>query len=198
MEIREFLERLAVPSPTPGGGSASALAGALSASLVAMVAGLSIKRGEIGGPRARKIQKRALLTQKRLLQTVEEDARSYEAVVAALRLPKDTERQKEKRLKKVEVALKKATKPPEAVCKACIELLQHCGVLLSRGNPNAWSDVAVGALLADAALQGALFNIEINLESIKDRAFLRRMKRQIGLLKKRAEKFRRLKPPSGG
>lgn len=187
MEIEEFLDELAAPKPTPGGGSASALAGAMAASLVAMVAGLSVKKGEIGAPRAREMQRKALIIQKRLLRAVQDDARSYEAVMAAFRLPKETERQRERRQRKVEEALKKATKPPLTVSEASIDLLEHCEVLLSHGNPSAWSDASVATLLAHAAMQGGLFNIQINLESIKDEAFRNQMNQQIRQLKKRAD-----------
>lgn len=187
MEIQRFLDELAAPTPTPGGGSASALAGALSASLVAMVAGLSVKKGKIAGARVQQIQRKALAIQKRLLRAVQEDARSYEAVMAAFRLPKETERQRERRKRKVEEALKRATKPPLTVCEASISLLEHCLVLLSRGNPSAWSDTSVATLLAHAAMEGGFFNIEINLESIDDKAFSDRMNRQIRQLRARAE-----------
>jgi len=189
MEIQRFLDELAAPTPTPGGGSASALAGALSASLLAMVAGLSMKKGKIPRALARQIQRKALAIQKQLLRAVEDDARSYEGVMAALRLPKDTERQKERRLQRLERALQKATKPPTIVCEASIELLEHSRVLLSGGNPSAWSDTAVAALLAHAAMEGGFFNIQINLESIKDKAFSDRMNRQIRQLKDRAERI---------
>ena len=189
MEIQRFLDELAAPTPTPGGGSASALAGALSASLLAMVAGLSMKKGKIPRALARQIQRKALAIQKRLLRAVEDDARSYEGVMAALRLPKDTERQKERRLQRLERALQRATKPPTIVCEASIELLEDSRVLLSEGNPSAWSDTAVAALLARAAMEGGFFNIQINLESIKDKAFSDRMNRQIRQLKARAEKI---------
>lgn len=189
MEIQHFLDELAAPTPTPGGGSASALAGALSASLLAMVAGLSTKKGKIPSALARQIQRRALAIQKRLLRAVQDDARSYERVMAALRLPRDTERQKQRRLQSLEWALQRATQPPTIVCEASVELLEHSQILLSEGNPSAWSDTAVAALLARAAMEGGFFNIQINLESIKDRAFSDRMNRQIRQLKDRAEKI---------
>lgn len=189
MEIQHFLEELAAPTPTPGGGSASALAGALSASLLAMGAGLSTKKGKIPSALARQIQRRALAIQKRLLRAVQDDARSYERVMAALRLPRDTERQKQRRLQSLERALQGATKPPTIVCEASVELLEHSQILLSEGNPSAWSDTAVAALLARAAMEGGFFNIQINLESIKDKAFSDRMNRQIRQLKDRAEKI---------
>lgn len=189
MEIQHFLDELAAPTPTPGGGSASALAGALSASLLAMVAGLSTKKGKIPSALARQIQRRALAIQKRLLRAVQDDARSYERVMAALRLPRDTERQKQRRLQSLEWALQRATQPPTIVCEASVELLEHSQILLSEGNPSTWSDTAVAALLARAAMEGGFFNIQINLESIKDRAFSDRMNRQIRQLKDRAEKI---------
>ena len=91
MKIKKFLEDLASDTPTPGGGSASALSGALSASLVAMVAGLSYKKGQPESGEMKAIRKKALMIQQRLYRAIEEDAGSFDAVMEAFRLPRDEE-----------------------------------------------------------------------------------------------------------
>jgi len=90
MELKRFLERLSSNTPTPGGGSASALAGALSASLVAMVAGLSSKKGKTKKKGMEEIKKNALSIQKRLFQAINEDSKSFDVVIKAFRLPKNS------------------------------------------------------------------------------------------------------------
>ncbi len=172
MEMKRFLDSLASSHPTPGGGSASALAGALSASLVAMVAGLSLKRGE--GMKDR--MKKALKIQKRLYRAIEEDAKSYEAVLKAFRLPRETDRQRLRRSKEIQKAYQKATVTPQLVCEQSLCLLEYSKYLIQEGNPNARSDAGVAAFLADASMAGGLLNIGVNLASIDDKAFVKRMR----------------------
>ncbi len=187
MEINRFLEKLSSDTPTPGGGSASALAGALSASLVEMVAGLSKKKGNLKLREVKEIKKKASAIRRRLLRAVNEDAKSYEEVLKAFRLPKDTEKQRLYRSQKIQKAYKKATVIPQLVCKNALKLMEYCRMLSSKGNPNALSDVGVAGYLADAALKGGLLNIEINLGAIKDRTFVQKMR----LLIKRLERQRK-------
>ena len=186
MEIREFLEKLSSAAPTPGGGSASALAGTLSASLVLMTAGLSLKRGKMKERGLRGIRKAVSGIQKRLFQAIEKDAESYQAVLKAFRLPKDTEKERLFRSKAIQQAYRKATITPQLVCRQSIELLEYSDTLILKGNPNAMSDVGVAAFLADTALKGGLLNIGINLGPIRDQLFRKRMR----LLAKRLEKRR--------
>lgn len=175
MEIRRFLEKLSSDTPTPGGGSASALAGALSASLVAMAAGLSLKKGRPKQEEMGEIRRKALRIQKRLIRAVNEDSKSYDAVIKALRLPKNTEGERLNRNKMIQRAYRGATITPQLVCQHSIQLLDYARTLILKGNPNAVSDAGVAAFLADAALAGGLLNIEINLVSGTEKKFLRKM-----------------------
>jgi len=175
MEIKRFLEKLSSDTPTPGGGSASALAGALSASLVAMAAGLSMKKGRLKQEEMGEVKREALKIQKRLLQAVNEDAASYDEVINAFRLPKNTEEERLSRNKMIQKAYRGATVALQLVCQHSIQLLDYSRRLILKGNPNAVSDVGVAAFLADAALAGGLLNIGINLIPGTERKFLRRM-----------------------
>jgi len=172
MEMKRFLESLASSRPTPGGGSASALTGALSASLVAMVAGLSLKRDE----GMKEMMKKALKIQKRLYRAIEEDAKSYEAVLKAFRLPRESDRQRLHRSKEIQKAYQKATVTPQLVCEQSLYLLEYSKYLIQEGNPNARSDAGVAAFLADASMAGGLLNIGVNLASIDDKAFVKKMR----------------------
>ena len=179
MEIAKFLNQVASDTPTPGGGSASALAGALAASLCAMISGLSMKRGRFKKYEARKIRNQCHLIQKRLYKAIEEDAQSYKGVMRAFRLQKRTESEILYRCKIIQKALQKATVVPQVVCEHSLTLLELSKILLLRGNPNAWSDVGVAAYLANAALDGAALNIRINVESIHDGSFREKMSRLV-------------------
>ncbi len=184
MEIKEFLEKLSSDTPTPGGGSASALAGAISASLVEMVAGLSEKKGKLPLQELKEIRRKASTLRRRLLRAVDEDARYYEEVIKAFRLPKDTETQQSYRSKRIQRAYEKATVIPQSVCENALKLLEYSRSLTLKGNPNAVSDIKVAGYLADAAFKGGLENIEINLQSIEDRTFVQKMRLLIKRLKK--------------
>ena len=171
MEIERFLSNLASGTPTPGGGSASALSGALSASLIAMVAGLSYRKGQAESMEIRGIKRRALMIQKKLHRAIEEDARSFDAVMAAFHLPRDEEKQRLCRSAVIQKAYQKATIAPQKVCELSLQLLEFSKFLLQKGNQNAFSDTGVAAYLANAALKGGMLNIRINLGSIRDNGF---------------------------
>lgn len=172
-----FLEELASGAATPGGGCASALAGALAAGLVAMVAR---NTGGLDGVAADADALRA-----RLEQLVDADAAAFDEVMAAFRLPKETEVQKAERSAAIQAAYKAAVEPPLAVCEAARRVLALAEVVAERGNPNAISDAGVAALLAGSALDGAALNVEINLGAIKDEGY--RAEREKAIAAARAE-----------
>lgn len=175
MELKQFLEKVAADTPTPGGGSASALAGALSGSLVAMVAGLSSKKGKTKKKGMEEIRRKALMIQKRLLQAIDEDSKSFDAVIQAFRLPRNSEKERLHRVKEIQKAYKNATLTPQLVCERSIQLLEYSKTLILKGNPNAISDAGVAAFLADAALAGGLLNIGINLVAVTEKNFAKKM-----------------------
>ena len=184
MEIIQFLEKLSSATPTPGGGSASALAGALSASLVAMVAGFSPKQKRIAD-----IRRRSLVIQKRLYRAIKEDAESYEAVLKAFGLPKRTENERLIRTKAIQKAYQKATVTPQLVSEQSVKLLEYSNFLILKGNPNAISDAGVAAFLANTALKGGLLNIGINLGPVRDKSFRKKMHALVGKLEKRGNQL---------
>jgi formiminotetrahydrofolate cyclodeaminase len=176
MDMKRFLEKLASDAPTPGGGSASALAGALSASLIVMVAGLSSKKDKKGQKSMLEVKKKALAIQRRLTLAVDEDARSFDAVIKAFRLSRKTKRDRLRRGRTIQKAYQNATVTPRLVCEQSIQLLKYSRFLILEGNPNATSDTGVAAFLADAALAGGLLNIGINLVPVTEKVFINKMR----------------------
>jgi formiminotetrahydrofolate cyclodeaminase len=175
MELKRFLEKLSSATPTPGGGSASALAGALSASLVTMVAGLSSKKEKSKRKKMEGIRKKGLSIQKRLFQAIDEDAKSFDTVLKAFRLPRNSEKERLRRIQEIQRAYQRATLTPQLVCQQSLQLLEYSKTLILTGNPNAVSDAGVAAFLADAASAGGLLNIRINLAAVTEKNFVKKM-----------------------
>jgi len=167
MTIGTFLEQLASSEPTPGGGSAAALAGALAAALGAMVARLSTGKG---GDDAAFVHTARTADRARtvLLDLAAQDAEAFAAVMRAMRLPRATDEQKRARQAALQSALPRAAEVPLRVMEETMQVLRLFPDLARTGNPHAVSDVAVGALLAHAAVHGALHNVRINASAIKD------------------------------
>lgn len=168
-----YLASVAAGTPTPGGGSVSALVGALGAALARMVAGLARdKKGyESVQPELIQIETKAAAVQERLLSLAEKDSRAYEAVMEAMRRPKGTDAEKALRVETLQAAYKGATEVPLETMGACSEVLELAAAALEKGNRGATTDAAVSILLAEAGLRGASLNARINLASIRDEAF---------------------------
>jgi formiminotetrahydrofolate cyclodeaminase len=167
---RELLDAFSSPQPTPGGGSASALAGAIGASLLMMVAALPKTRNGTDADRSALDDARARLglERDRLAGLVDGDTAAYERVVSAYRLPKGTDEEKTARKAAIQEALGGAIDTPLDIMRGACAALDLAGVVARHGNPSAWSDVRVGLALLGAALEGARVNVEINLGSLTD------------------------------
>lgn len=174
MSIQSFFESLAASTPTPGGGSVAALSGALAASLILMVCNLTIDKKKATHHELSKIKEETTRLRSELLAAVDKDIAAYEAVVACYQLPRKTESDKAKRTEALQAALVQAVEIPYDIASACSRLLELCQPLTKIGNPNAISDIAVAAYLADAAVQSALCNVEINCKQITDTEFVHR------------------------
>ncbi len=176
-----FLDATAAATPTPGGGSVSALAGALAASLGQMVAGLSRKKK---AQAAYVDQLSAAVDDLRkasaaLAQAIDRDAASYDAVLAAMKLPTATPQEEAAREAAVQQATMGAAEVPLQVAAAAAEVYERLGQLEAISAASMLSDLRVGRLMAAAGARGALENVAINLESITDAAFVSRMKSQM-------------------
>ena len=173
LTVTRFTEALASGAATPGGGSASALSGALAAGLVAMVARNTAANPDYADRAAEldQIAADAERLREELVGLVDEDAAAFDRVMAAFRLPKDTDELKAARSEQIQAAYKAAVEPPLRVCRDALTVLELAEQIVEQGNPNAVSDAGVAALLAASALEGAALNVEINLGSIKEESF---------------------------
>jgi glutamate formiminotransferase/formiminotetrahydrofolate cyclodeaminase len=188
-----FLDALASDAPTPGGGSAAALAGSAAAALVAMVCGLTVGRPKFAAADAelRSVRDRALALREELHAAIRRDAEAYAAYMAAMKLPKGTDAEKAARREAMGRAAVVAAEVPLRTMESALEALRLAGVAASKGNPNAASDGAVAALLARAALRAAAMNVRINLPSLPDDASREEFARKAAALAAEAESLER-------
>jgi len=174
MTIQQFLSELAKGTATPGGGSAAGLAGAQGAALLSMVCNLTIGRkkyAEVEAEMEAALDKAERL-RLRLVELMDEDTRAFDGVMAAYRLPKDTPEQKAARSAAIQAGLKEATRTPMETLDVCVAVLELAPQVVSKGNPNVVSDGGAGILAAHAGVMTAALNVRINLNAIKDEAFV--------------------------
>lgn len=182
--IGDFAELVAAGTPTPGGGSVAAYCGLLAAALGQMVCNLTIGKQKYAEAEPRLRDVKSLLEQvsTRMRELIAEDAASFEAVLRAYRLPKETDEQKAERGAQIQIALGGAVAVPFETAQRGFEVLRLLGELASIGNPNALSDVAVGAQLAQVAVRGASYNVGVNLDSIANRELADRTREQMKVM----------------
>lgn len=171
--LDHLLERLASGSPTPGGGSAACLSGAMGASLGAMVCRLTIgKKGyEEVQPLMREKMARFDQLRDELVRLIDEDAEAYQKVMGAFRLPKETEEQKALRSKAIQDTIRIAAEVPMRTAFLSREVIEGLLAVAPKCNENAATDAAVGLGSALIALQGAALNVEVNLTTVKDEEY---------------------------
>ncbi len=197
MKITEFLDVLASDAPAPGGGAAAAVAGAMGAGLGSMVANLTI--GKEGYESVQDFFKEKLIKTEflraKLTELVDLDANAFSGVIKSFKLPKGTEEEKAARSATILAEYKKATEVPMETCMACREVIDLLIDMGTKGNKNALSDIAVGALCALTGLKSAVHNVEINLGYIsgKDKDYAVQMESQLkGLLHRIDKKVKKL------
>ena len=166
----EFLAQAASSAPTPGGGSVSAYVGALAASMVCMVANLTVGKEKYQDvePQVQDILGQAQDLLDALKNGLSQDIAEFSNFMAALKLPKDTEEQKTARAAKMQEVLVAATDTPLGIAQNCFRALKLAQALAPIGNKGAISDVGVAAYLAESALRSAMFSVDINLPQIKN------------------------------
>jgi formiminotetrahydrofolate cyclodeaminase len=174
--LHDFLDGLSSAAPTPGGGAAAALVGAMSAALISMVCNLTI-----GRPRYSAVESamKAILVHSerartRLLQLADEDALAYSGVTAAYKLPRGSTEERSQRAVAIQQALERAAEPPLAVLAESRSLLPLCLEVAAHGNVNVVSDAGVAAELCVAAVRSSLLNVRVNLTEAKSEAFVAR------------------------
>jgi len=186
-----FIEELSSPTPTPGGGSAGAYAGAMGAALVSMVAGLTIGKKKYAEVEAemQAVRVMAESLRKELTHAVDDDSAAFEAVMGALKLPKETDEQKAARRAAVTQATLNAAHIPLHVSENAVKVMELALKCAQRGNPNAISDAMSGFAMARAALTAAAYNVRININSLEDKSAGGKMLKQLTDLEKQADKL---------
>ncbi len=178
----DFVDEVSRDTPAPGGGSVAALAGALGGALAAMVANLSVGKGEYDERYAElcSIAERAQAVKDALVRGVDDDTRAFDMVIEAMRMPKDTEAERLERAAAMQEGYKAATRVPLRTVEQCRDALALCEEMGRIVDPEMASDVGSGALLAHAGAQAAGYNVRINLRHITDGGFVDRVRKELG------------------
>ena len=176
-----FLDALASSEPTPGGGSAAAVAGAVAAGLVSMVCNLTV-----GQERYAAVEEdvKGLLQvseelRVRLVRLAEEDMAAYGSFARAQRMPRSSPEERSKRTQQMQEALRQCTLVPLEIAEACRRILELTPETAEKGNPHAITDVGVAAVLAEAAMRGALLQVKVNLRWLKDEEFIAEQQQRV-------------------
>jgi len=188
----EFLAQSASSAPTPGGGSVSAYVGALGASMVCMVANLTVGKEKYKDvePQVKEILAKGEKLLDDLKNGLTQDIEEFSNFMAVLKLPKDTEEQKAARATKMQEVLVSATNTPLGIAQNCFAVLELAHELAPIGNKGAISDVGVAAYLAESALKAAMFSVDINLPQVKDTEYTEKVKKERERLFTEAEKLK--------
>ena len=173
LSVRDFIRITASDAPAPGGGSISAMAGAVGAALVSMVAALTIGKEKYREAEAemQNIREEASRLQEELLAAVDRDTESFNQYMEALKLPKSTEEERAIRSAALQEGLKAAALVPLSAAETALKVLPLAKAAVKRGNSGAVTDALVAAMMARSCVLGACLNTRINLSSIRDEAF---------------------------
>ncbi|WP_299281287.1 cyclodeaminase/cyclohydrolase family protein [uncultured Porphyromonas sp.] len=174
LTVKGLLDVTAGKDPVPGGGSISALSGSIAAALTEMVAGLTIGRKKYAEveEQMKQLVERVHEIRQQLILDVDRDSEAYNVVFEAFQMPKETDEQKAARSAQIQEATKIAANVPMEVARRVYSLLSDIEEVVSNGNQNAVTDGCVAMMSARNAIIGALFNVRINLTSIKDEQFV--------------------------
>lgn len=188
LTVEGFVDVTASDAPAPGGGSVSALAGALAAALAEMVANLTVgkaKYAEVEGE-MKELAAAGAALRKELVDDIQKDSTSFNLYMDAIGMPKDTDEEKAARREAMQNGLKAAAQVPLSVAEAAFKIFPIAEAVVARGNTNAVTDGLVASMMARTAVIGALFNVKINLGSIKDEAFVADLAAKVKELEEKA------------
>jgi len=183
--VKEFLERVAEKTPTPGGGSIAALAGAIACSLAEMVCNLTIGKKKYAGVEEEMKELAEKMKQRRqeFLKLVEEDAKAFDEVMKAYKEEGDEQK-----------ALKKAARVPYETALNCLSIMDDIFAIAKDGNKNSITDAGVAGYMAHAGFNSALLNVKINLKYIEDESFKKEMEEGMDkMIKEMEEKLAKIK-----
>jgi glutamate formiminotransferase/formiminotetrahydrofolate cyclodeaminase len=190
MKVNGFLSELASSSPAPGGGSVAALAGGLGAALSSMVCNLTVGKEKYADVQEeiKEVLKKSEKLRKELTKLIDKDTEAFNDVMKAFKMPKETEEQKKKRSEAIQEGYKTAASVPLETARTCEKILDIAIVIAKKGNQNSITDSAVSALMAQAGVESAIFNVKINLGSIKDEIFVKKISSEIDKLRENTAK----------
>jgi formiminotetrahydrofolate cyclodeaminase len=182
--LQSFLDELASGAPTPGGGSAAAIIGAMGAALLSMVCNVTLgKKGlEVVESDMKSVREESEHLRARLTAMVAEDIAAFDGLMAAYRLPKSNDEEKTRRAEAIQSNLRAATATPLACARACAEIVMLARRAAEKGFNGVISDAGVGVLAANSALRSAALNVHINAPALKDRAYALAATAEIELL----------------
>ena len=189
LKITEYLEKAAEGTAVPGGGSVAALNASLAAGLIEMVANLTIGKKGYEGVEAemKDISRESNKLREKLTAAIDRDASAYSEVMAAFKLPKATDQEKELRRQEIQRAFKHAALVPMEVATLAVKVIGLAGRAVDGGNKNAVTDGIVAAMNARTATLAALYNVKINLGSIEDDELVNKLTREINALEQQAK-----------
>ncbi|NBI07838.1 cyclodeaminase/cyclohydrolase family protein [Senegalia massiliensis] len=181
LTVKKFTDILASNEPMPGGGSVAALSGALSVSLLEMVTNLTIgkKKYAEAQEEMKEIKKIAENMKSKFLNDITRDSNSYKEVDDAFGLPKTTDEEKKKRKEAIQEGLKSAAKVPLEIAKDAYKIFDYAEKVVEKGNQSAVTDGLIATMMARNAVIGAMYNVKINLLSIKDEEFVKEYEKEM-------------------
>jgi len=181
MNLKNFLDELASNSPAPGGGSVAALAGALGAALSSMVCNLTIGKEQYETVQhdIKELLQKSEQLRNHLTLLIDKDTEAFNEVMNALKMPKDTDEQKEKRRNALQKGYKSAASVPLETARTCEQILDVALQAAEKGNKNSITDAAVSALMASAGVESAILNVKINIGSIKDTTYVHTITKEV-------------------
>lgn len=194
--VEEFIKVTGSGEPTPGGGSIAALSGSLGVALTTMVGNLSFGKKafeELSQDDQNKLEDNFKVLEGKLVDLmaiIDTDSSAFDGVMKAFKLPKETEEEKEARSQAIQEGYKEALEVPFNCAELCLQVLKLQNQFAHYGNINAITDIGVGALLAYTGLEGALLNVTINLKSIKDEGYRKKMSDKVDQVLKNGKELK--------
>ncbi|MDR0853726.1 MAG: cyclodeaminase/cyclohydrolase family protein [Clostridiales Family XIII bacterium] len=175
--ITDFVLDLSAKLPTPGGGGAAALVGALGTALGGMVASYTIGKVKYDDvdEEMRALKVGAYRVQKELLELIDKDAEVFAPLAGAYKMPNGTEEEKESKARMIQAGMKEASLVPLKIIEKCAEALDYIEIFAKKGNKMMVSDAGCGAIICKAAMQAAWLNVRVNTKGIKDEMFVKRV-----------------------
>jgi len=188
---KEFLFELASKEPTPGGGGAAALAGAIAAALTSMVSNLTLGKEKFANveDKIRPLLVSAEILRTRMLALVAADAAVFDSFMKAYKMPKSNDEEKALRTESIQIAAYDASEVPLKIADSCLDILHLASKLVRIGNPNVITDATVAALLARAALRSACYNVHSNLMLLKNKEYVEQTEEHLQKIRQEAKEL---------